>query len=206
MKKLIFKNLLFSFCTLPFTVVAQNVGIGTTNPIHKLHVNGGNLFVNSAAESKIIYGTETANQWNIFTSPLLTSADLRWGTTIDGGTTITPRHYFSQNGDVGLGGFSGIITPIASLDVFSKSINSFNSAFAIRNSSLDTILRVRDDERIGIGYNGTNYGRTLNIGGFGINFYVQNEGPFGGAIFPTDTSLVMWSNSNANNYVVIQPT
>lgn len=67
-------------------------------------------------------------------------------------------------------------------------------------------MRVRDDGRMGIGYNGSTYGRTINLGGTGINFYTSNEAAFGGAIFPTDTSLVIWSNSNSNNYLVIQPS
>ena len=64
-------------------------------------------------------------------------------------------------------------------------------------------MRVRDDGRMGIGYNGPSYGRTINIGGSGMNFYTANEVAFGGAIFPTDTSLILWSNSNANNYLVL---
>ena len=67
-------------------------------------------------------------------------------------------------------------------------------------------MRVRDDGRMGIGYNGPSYGRTINIGGTGMNFYTANEVAFGGAIFPTDTSLILWSNSNANNYLVLQPS
>ncbi|MBL7727718.1 MAG: hypothetical protein JNM68_08535, partial [Dinghuibacter sp.] len=66
--------------------------------------------------------------------------------------------------------------------------------------------RMRDDGRMGIGYNGSSYGRTLNMGGTGINFYTANEVAFGGAIFPTDTSLVIWSNSGSNNYLVFQPS
>lgn len=67
-------------------------------------------------------------------------------------------------------------------------------------------MRVRDDGRMGIGYNGSTYGRTINLGGTGINFYTASEVAFGGAIFPTDTSLVLWSNSNSNNYLVLQPS
>jgi hypothetical protein len=56
-----------------------------------------------------------------------------------------------------------------------------------------------------LGYNGT-LGRTLNLGGTGINFYTANEAGFGGAVFPTDTSLVVWSNSGASNYLILQPS
>jgi hypothetical protein len=46
----------------------------------------------------------------------------------------------------------------------------------------------------------------VNVGGTGINFYTANEEVFGGAVFPTDTSLVIWSNSAPNNYLVLQPS
>lgn len=133
-------------------------------------------------------------------------ADLRWYTTTDGGTTVTPRHYFSQNGNVGLGGFSGPGVPIGRLDVLGSGTTSSTNTFLLRNSVGDTLLRMRDDGRMGIGYNGSSYGRTLNMGGTGINFYTANEAAFGGAIFPTDTSLVIWSNSSVNNYLVFQPS
>jgi len=59
---------------------------------------------------------------------------------------------------------------------------------------------------LGLIVNGAFYGRTVNLSGTGINFYKTNDAFFGGAIFPTDTSLVMWSNSGANNYLVFQPS
>lgn len=179
------------------------VGIGTTSPNHLLHINGGDLFVQSST-GLIRFGYEGANEWQLATTGA--GADLRWYTTTDGGTTITPRHYFSQNGNVGLGGFSGAGVPIGRLDVIGAGTTSSTNTFLLRNSLGDTLMRMRDDGRMGIGYNGTTYGRTLNMGGTGINFYTANEVAFGGAIFPTDTSLVLWSNSNSNNYLVLQPS
>lgn len=179
------------------------VGIGTTNPNHLLHINGGDLFVQSSS-GLIRFGYEGANEWQMATTGA--GADLRWYTTTNGGTTITPRHYFSQNGNVGIGGFSGPGVPLGRLDVIGTGTTSSTNTFILRNSLLDTIMRVRDDGRMGIGYNGTTYGRTINLGGTGINFYTSNEAAFGGAIFPTDTSLVLWSNSNSNNYLVFQPS
>ncbi|MFZ4771401.1 MAG: hypothetical protein ACOYLO_14550, partial [Ferruginibacter sp.] len=179
------------------------VGIGTTNPKHLLHVNGGDLFVQSSS-GLIRFGYNGANEWQMATTGA--GADLRWYTTPDGGTTITPRHYFSQNGNVGIGGFSGPGVPLGTLDVIGRGTTSSTNTFLLRNSIGDTLLRVRDDGRIGIGYNGASYGRTLNLGGTGINFYTGNEIAFGGAIFPTDTSLIIWSNSAANNYLVLQPS
>ena len=182
---------------------AGNVGIGTTSPTHMLHVNGGDLFVQSSS-GLIRFGYEGANEWQMATTG--GGADLRWYTTTDGGLTVTPRHYFSQNGNVGIGGFSGPGVPLGRLDVIGAGTTSSTNAFIIRNSNLDTIMRVRDDGRMGIGYNGSSYGRVMNVGGTGINFYTANEAGFGGAVFPTDTSLVLWSNSGANNYLVFQPS
>jgi hypothetical protein len=179
------------------------VGIGTTNPAHLLHVNGGDLFVQSSS-GLIRFGYQGANEWQMATTGA--GADLRWYTTPDGGTTITPRHYFSQNGNMGVGGFSGPGVPLGRLDVIGAGATSSTNTFLLRNSVGDTLLRMRDDGRMGIGYNGSSYGRTLNMGGTGINFYTANEVAFGGAVFPTDTSLVIWSNSGANNYLVFQPS
>ncbi len=180
-----------------------NVGIGTTNPNHKFHLNGGDLFVQSSS-GLIRFGYDGGNEWQMATTG--GGADLRWYTTPDGGTTITPRHYFSQNGNMGVGGFSGPGVPQGRLDVIGAGTTSATNTFMLRNSLLDTVLRMRDDGRMGIGYNGASYGRTLNLGGTGQNFYTSNEAAFGGAIFPTDTSLVLWSNSGANNYLVLQPS
>ncbi len=180
-----------------------NVGIGTTNPNHLLHINGGDLFVQSSS-GLIRLGYEGGNEWQMATTG--GGADLRWYTTTDGGSSITARHYFSQNGNVGLGGFSGPSVPIARLEVIGAGNSSVTNTFVLRNSLGDTVLRMRDDGRMGIGYNGASYGRVLNLGGAGINFYLANEAAFGGAIFPTDTSLVIWSNSGANNYLVFQPS
>ncbi len=182
---------------------AGKVGIGTTNPNHLLHINGGDLFVQSSS-GLIRFGYDGANEWQMATTGA--GADLRWYTTPDGGTTITPRHYFSQNGNMGVGGFSGPGVPLGRLDVIGAGATSSTNTFLLRNNVGDTLLRMRDDGRMGIGYNGTSYGRTLNMGGTGINFYTANEAAFGGAVFPTDTSLVIWSNSGANNYLVLQPS
>ncbi|MBL7732950.1 MAG: hypothetical protein JNM88_17395 [Chitinophagaceae bacterium] len=179
------------------------VGVGTTNPAYLMHINGGDLFVQSSS-GLIRLGYQGANEWQMATTSA--GADLRWYTTTNGGTTITPRHYFQQNGNVGIGGFSGPGLPLGRLDVVGAGTTSSTNTFLLRNSNLDTIMRVRDDGRMGIGYNGSSYGRTINLGGTGINFYTSNEAAFGGAIFPTDTSLVLWSNSNANNYLVFQPS
>jgi hypothetical protein len=177
------------------------IGVGTTNPTHLMHINGGDLFVQSSS-GLIRFGYEGSNEWQLGTTG--GGADLRWYTTTDGGLTQTARHYFSQNGNVGIA--TGIPVPLARLDVLGAGATSATNNLMLRASSGDTLLRMRDDGRMGIGYNGVSYGRTINVGGTGINFYTANEAGFGGAVFPTDTSLIMWSNSGANNYLVLQPS
>lgn len=180
------------------------VGIGTSSPAHLLHVNGGDLFVQSSS-GLIRFGYQGGNEWQMATTG--GGADLRWYTTPDGGSNVTARHYFSQNGNVGLGGFSGAGVPAARLEVIGSGTTSATNTFMLKRSNNDTLFRVRDDGRIGIDFNGSSYGRTLNIGGTGINFYGSDASEtFGGAIFPTDTSLVIWSDSPANHYLVLQPS
>jgi hypothetical protein len=87
------------------------VGIGTTNPNYLLHVNGGDMFVQSSSGS-IRFGYDGSNQWKLFT--IGGGADLKWGTTTDG-TTFTTRHYWLQNGNVGIG--TGDVAPAARLHV-----------------------------------------------------------------------------------------
>src|ERR1700742_2518392 len=88
----------------------------------------------------------------------------------------------------------GTTTPIAKLEVVGEGASSMTNALVLKNSVGDTIFRVRNDGRMGFGFNGATYGRSVNIAGNGINLY---NGPsrsevFGGSIFPTDTSIIMW--------------
>jgi hypothetical protein len=176
------------------------VGIGTTNPAYLMHVNGGDLFVESSS-GRIIFGYNVGgSQWRLGTTG--GGADLRWYTW--DGVTEVAKHYFQQNGNVGIN--TGIPVPIGMLEVKGIGATSATNSFVLRTSTGDTTLRMRDDGRMGIGYNGVSYGRTMNLGGSGINFYTANEAGFGGAVFPTDTSLVIWSNSGANNYLILQPS
>jgi hypothetical protein len=99
----------------------------------------------------------------------------------------------------------GTTTPVAKLEVKGDGVTGLTNNLILRNSIGDTLFRVRNDGRIGIGFNGPTYGRTVNVAGTGVNFY-KTDINFGGAIFPTDTSIVMWSDANDNNYVVLQPS
>ena len=128
------------------------------------------------------------------------SSKLQWGTK---GNDI-----FNANaGNVGIGVYSGAQTPIGKLDVIGSGAGVTTNSFVIRNFNGDTLLRMRDDNRLVIGYNGSINGRTLNFGGTGVNFFNGlKNGVFGGAVFPTDTSLILWSNNGANNYLILQPS
>ena len=99
----------------------------------------------------------------------------------------------------------GTTAPIAKLDVVGAGNTSSTNTLALRNSNGDTLLRMRDDGSVAIGYNGITFGRQINLGGTGINFYTADEIALGGAVYPTDTSLVLWSNNLPNNYLVLQP-
>lgn len=178
-----------------------NVGIGTTSPNHKLHINGGDLFLQSSL-GYFRFGYDGSNQWRYASTS--GGADMRMETSTDG-TTFTQRHYFAQNGDVGIG--TGIPAPNARLDVKTASASTATSAFMLRNSNNDTLVRVRDNGYVGIGYNGVSYGRPLNIEGGGMNLY-YNAATFGGAIFPdANNNMVLWSNSaGPGQNVVLQPS
>lgn len=95
-------------CAISF---GQNVGIGTNTPNYKLHITGGDLFLQSSAGS-FRFGYDGGNQWKFPTTN--GGADFRMETTLDG-VSFTQQHYFSQNGNVGIG--TGLAVPAARLHV-----------------------------------------------------------------------------------------
>ena len=105
---------------------------------------------------------------------------------------------FSQN--VGI----GTTTPTAKLEIKSDATTGITNAFMVKNSNGDTLIRVRNNGNTNIGYNGTSTGRTLNIGRTGADFFFDDE-HFGGAVFPTDSSIVITSQFTDTNYVILQP-
>lgn len=103
------------------------VGIGTQNPAHQLHVTGGDYFFESSI-GKIIFGYNTGgSQWRLGTTG--GGADLRWYTY--NGTTETAMHYFQQNGNVGIG--TGIPVPVARLDVRGTSSTNLLNVAEVSN-------------------------------------------------------------------------
>jgi hypothetical protein len=98
----------------------------------------------------------------------------------------------------------GTTSPVARLDVTGAGPNGITNTFILKNSLGDTLLRMRDDGRMTIGYNGNTAGRTISIRG-GVNFFNTDE-IFGGSISPTDTSLIIASISSEDKYVIIQPS
>ena len=85
-------------------------------------------------------------------------------------------HCLSQN--VGI----GTTTPNAKLEIVGEGNNSSTNALLLKNSLNDTLLRIRNDGRIGMNFNGPSFGRTLNLGGNGQNFFRTDE-IFSGAVF-----------------------
>ena len=227
-KKLLVNTIIL--LSTPVILLAQNVGIGTNTPTDaklqvqnagtstlgmftdgttglsivsefgrsalgfNMYYTGGNYKFKGAGYGGILYYVPDEGRLSYYTSTAVGAPS--------GLVSFSAVMSMAANGNVGI----AATAPIARLEVRGEGTTSTTNTFILRNSIGDTLLRMRNDGRIGIGYNGNTYGRILNVGGSGMNFYTANEAAFGGAIFPTDTSLVLWSNSSANNYLVFQPS
>ncbi len=122
----------------------QNVGVGTTVPGYKLHVTGGDLFLQSSS-GKFRFGYDGSNQWQWATTG--GGADLLW--LHNNGTSDRYVHQFKMDGKIGFG--TGLIDPVASLQVKGLGATGTSNTFMLNKSNGDTIMRVVDNGRVGIG-------------------------------------------------------
>ena len=118
-------------------------------------------------------------------------------------TVFVYSSFLANSQNVGI----GTPSPTAKLELISGSSSSSNTTFRIKNTNGDTLLQMKDNGYMGIGFNGSSYGRPLNIEGNGLNFY-YNVNTFGGAIFPdVNNNIIMWSNNfGPGQNVVLQPS
>jgi len=153
----------------------------TDNQLKKLNVSGGVTFFSDFGDPR--------------GSIISSGSDLSLSTTSSADLLL---QVYNLAGNVGISTF-----PRAKLDISGVGASSATNTFMLKNMYGDTLLRMRDDGRMGINYNGSSYGRLLNLGG-GVNFYDGNA-DFGGAIYPTDTTLVLASGTNSNEHLLLQP-
>jgi hypothetical protein len=93
----------------------------------------------------------------------------------------------------------GTNTPVARLQVVGQGSSSETNNLMLKNSSGDTLLKMLDNGKIGIGYNAPSYSRTFSLGGTGMGFYYTDNGAYAGAIYPSiygGTSLEIFGSEN----------
>ncbi|RYE22097.1 MAG: hypothetical protein EOP51_14040 [Sphingobacteriales bacterium] len=122
----------------------QNVGIGTSAPNYKLHVTGGDFFLQSSA-GKFKFGYDGSNQWHLATTN--GGADLLWINAV--GAAETYLHSFRMDGRVGFG--TGNVIPTAALQVHGLGSTAATNTVLLKKNNGDTIMRVIDNGRVGIG-------------------------------------------------------
>lgn len=167
---------------------AGKVGIGTTAPNYKLHINDGDLFVQSGAGS-IRLGNDLSNQWKFTTTS--DGSDLRMENSTDG-SNFTAHHYFDQSGTVGIG--NGFITPGAQLHVTSAGSN------VIRMNGANPFLTIYDNTAGYKGYLGFN-GSEIVLGGAGTRLRFASGG--NRMAINTDGTIVIGSSNNpATGYLL----
>ncbi len=122
----------------------QNVGVGTPAPAYRLHVTGGDLFLQSSS-GRFKFGYDGGNQWQWASTG--GGADLLW--MHNNGTSDRYIHQFKMDGKVGLG--TSLVDPVASLQVKGLGSTASTNTFMLNKSNGDTIMRVVDNGRVGIG-------------------------------------------------------
>lgn len=166
-----------------------NVGIGTTNPSEKLHVNDGNLRVDRGSSSSIItLGGSPSNNWEGDVQFVTSNSETNWrlasnrvvpgaftitpSSTAGGNTFTTPNMTILPNGNVGIG-----VSPSRPFEVLGSGAGTY--AGQISNSS--------------------------STDPYGLGVFFTNASPnnttqqFFGAGDSTTTRFLVYSNGNVVN-------
>lgn len=97
----------FLFFILPFSIIAQNVGIGTASPDHKLVVEGDRIKLQNSEKTKFLYIRTDGSEVDITTL----GSDFWITASKDKHIILNPNRYSS--GNVGIGTYN----PTEKLDV-----------------------------------------------------------------------------------------
>lgn len=174
-----------------------SIGIAASSAASNLHLN--TIFSNTDFRiSNNITGHTVSDGFVLAEDGLNTTLSNKENGTMSLATNDTTRFMISSSGNIGINTSS----PSVLFEMQAKGHYGETHPFLIKDDQADSILHIRDDGKIGIRMTAPYNGRTLNIRGTGINYYTHAS-TFGGAIFPNDSSLVVWSD--LNKYVVLQP-
>lgn len=196
-------------------VFAQHVGIGTSTPhpsamLDVSSTSRGLLIPRMTAAQRLAISNPVAGLmvYQIdFTQGFYFFNGMVWN-QISVGPSI---NYWNQNGNnisSNNSGNVGVGTPLpgAKLEVVVDN-NSTNEALVLRKSNNDTLFLLSNNGRVGIGVGRSELGRSLNIGGSGLNLF-NASGFYSGSVIPSESnsgSITIWSQDGANDAVILQP-
>lgn len=169
------------------SLLPGNVGIGTTNPLEKLHVKDGEVLIDGSYQFFTSNSNTSTNGGLRFSENGSTKGYLWWngssdqinlGTFSDGSNTLR----MNEDGGVGL----GVVPDDTRLTVRGLT-STTGKAFDVEDSSGESILTVLNNGNVGIKY--PTPGVDLALNGR-QNFYFGDE-TFYGTIYDSDTNMVM---------------